>query len=302
MSSGYVESLSESPANQRMKLTGAERRKREEKKREEKKGRGHILDMSTVLSASPFPRSFSALAPFPRCSAPSVPGWGVESLPGGARRAEPLTLAGRGVLMAATIPERYEQEARRLDARLPCGQRVAVLGSTDFWHADSERTCVEIGRLLAGIPGLTLLTGGVEGIGEAIGRNFFQARRDAGQEPRVYHVLPEGEPAWDYGETFFAGTDMTERREVLGRLSALFVMVEGGPRAGHEAEVAAAHGAVVIPVGRSGGYAATLYGRVSRPPAIDLSTWEAIGASESTPEKTAKAVLCAVQACLGMTG
>ena len=204
--------------------------------------------------------------------------------------------------MAATIPGRYEQDARRLDALLPHGPRVAVLGSTDFWHADSERTCVEIGRLLAGVTGLILLTGGVEGIGEAVGRSFFQARRNAGQEPRVYHVLPEGEPASDYGETLFAGADMTERREVLGRLPAIFVMVEGGPRAGHEAEVAGAHGAVVIPVGRSGGYAATLYGRASRLPAIEAETWAALGSSESTPEETGKAVLRAVQACLERAG
>jgi hypothetical protein len=204
--------------------------------------------------------------------------------------------------VAATIPGRYAQDARRLDALLPHGPRVAILGSTDFWHADSERTCAEIGRLLAGVPGLTLLTGGVEGIGEAVGRNFFQARRKLGQEPRVYHVLPEGEPAWDYGETLFAGADMTERREILGRLSALFVMVEGGPRAGHEAEVASASGAVVIPVGRSGGYATTLYGRVGRPPAIDADTWTILGASDATAEETANAVLRAVQACLVTAG
>jgi hypothetical protein len=204
--------------------------------------------------------------------------------------------------MAPTISGRFEHDARRLDALLPRGPRVAVLGSTDFWHADSERTCAEVGRLLASVPGLTLLTGGVEGIGEAVGRNFFQARRDAGQEPRVYHVLPEGEPAWDYGETLFAGADMTERREVLGRLPALFVMVEGGPRAGHEAEVASAHGAVVIPVGRSGGYAATLYGGVGRPPTIDAGTWAILGASDATAEEAANAVFRTVRACLGAAG
>jgi hypothetical protein len=85
----------------------------------------------------------------------------------------------------------------------------------------------------------------------------------------VYHVLPEGEESWDYGETLFAGADMTERREVLGRLSALFVIVEGGPGVGHEAEVASSQGAVVLPVGRSGGHAATLYLQISRPPVID---------------------------------
>jgi hypothetical protein len=196
------------------------------------------------------------------------------------------------------IRGRYEDAAQRLAALLPHGPRVAVLGSTDFWHADSERTCREMGRLLAGVPGLLLLTGGVEGIGEAVGRNFFEARRDTGQEPRVYHVLPEGEEAWDYGETLFAGSDMTERREVLGRLSTLFVLVEGGPRAAHEVEVAAAHGAVLIPVGRSGGYAAALYDRGARPVAVDADTWAVLGASAATPEETARAVVRAVRLCL----
>jgi SLOG cluster4 family len=206
-----------------------------------------------------------------------------------------------GALVAETIPGRYDQEARRLDSRLPRGPRVAVLGSTDFWHAESERTCTEIGRLLAEIPGLLLLTGGVEGIGEAVGRSFFKSRRDSGQDSSVYHVLPKGEKAWDYGETLFAGSDMTERREILGRLSRLFLMVEGGPRAGNEADVASAHGAFVIPVGRSGGYAAALYSRASHHPLIDARTWETLGASESTAEETARAVFCAVQMCLQTT-
>src|SRR5262245_54088986 len=145
-------------------------------------------------------------------------------------------LASRGVLVALTSPTPYDVEARRLDALLPLGPRVGVLGSTDFWHADSKRTCSEIGRLLADISGLVLVTGGVEGIGEAVGRSFFQARRSSVHEPRVYHVLPQGGPSWDYGVTLFAGSDMTERREILGRLSQLFVLIEGGPRAGHEVE------------------------------------------------------------------
>ena len=199
------------------------------------------------------------------------------------------------------ITERYDREAQRLKQLLPNGPRLAVLGSTDFWHADSERTCSEIGRLLAGIPGLALITGGVEGIGEAIGRSFFQASRDAGQEPRVYHVLPQGEEACDYGETLFAGGDMTERREILGRLSGLFLMVEGGPRAGHEADVAA-HEAIVIPVGRSGGYAATLYSRMNCPVEIDAATWTVLGARDATPEETAMAVVRAARGCLERSG
>jgi hypothetical protein len=182
---------------------------------------------------------------------------------------------------------------------VPPGPRVAVLGSTDFWHGDSRKTCTQIGRLLAGIPDLMLLTGGVEGIGEAVGRSFAQARLQAGQETRVYHVLPRGEPAWDYGETIFAGSDMTDRREILGRLSRVFVIVEGGPWAGHEVDVASAHGAMVIPVGRSGGHAALLYGRTIPPPGIDAGTWAVLGSRESTPEETARAVLDVVRVCVG---
>jgi hypothetical protein len=200
--------------------------------------------------------------------------------------------------MAPIIIQRFDYEALQLESRLPTGPRVAVLGSTDFWHNESERTCSEIGRLLAAIPDLLLITGGVEGIGEAIGRSFFQARRQGGKEARVYHVLPNNEEAWDYGETYFAGSDMTERREILGRLSRLFLIVEGGPRTLHEVEVAFSRNAAIIPVGRSGGQAAELYARLPRPAAIDESTWSVLGAKGSTPEETALAVVRAVQSCL----
>jgi hypothetical protein len=200
--------------------------------------------------------------------------------------------------VSPTILKRFDFEAIRLESLLPTGPRIAVLGSTDFWHAESERTCVEIGRLLAAIPSLLLITGGVEGIGEAVGRSFFQERSHCGNEPRVYHVLPNGEQAWDYGETYFAGDNMSERREILGRLSRLFLVVEGGPRTLHEVEVATSRDAAIIPVGRSGGHAAELYARMPRPSVIAESVWTVLGARESTPDETAKAVVCAVHSYL----
>src|SRR5262249_55982329 len=149
--------------------------------------------------------------------------------------------------------EHFDREAQRVGALFPGGPRVVVVGSTSFWHGESESTCMQVGRLLAEIPRLVLITGGVEGVGGATGRSFFQACRESGQEPRVYHVLPEGEEVWDYGQTLFAGQDMTERREVLARLSDLYLAIEGGPGTVHEAAVACARNAVVVPVGRSGG-------------------------------------------------
>src|SRR5262245_4608206 len=120
---------------------------------------------------------------------------------------------------------KYDREAERVTALLPDGPRVVVIGSTSFWQADSEPTCVHVGRLLATIPDLVLITGGVEGVGETVGRAFFGASRPAGAEARVYHVLPHGEDAWDYGETIFAGDDMSQRREILGRLSGLYLAI-----------------------------------------------------------------------------
>src|SRR5262249_46785841 len=120
----------------------------------------------------------------------------------------------------------------------------------------------------------------------------------AGLEPRIYHVLPEGEPEWDYGETFFAGADMAERREVLARLAEVYLAIEGGPGTVHEARVAAARHAIVIPVGRSGGHAAELYAQMPRPAAVDETTWAMLGAREATAEQAAEAAVRAVRGCL----
>jgi uncharacterized protein (TIGR00725 family) len=195
---------------------------------------------------------------------------------------------------------KWDREAERLETILPQGPRLVIIGSTSFWHPESERTCVEVGRQLAGIPGLLLITGGVEGVGETVGRSFFQARGTAGQEARVYHVLPEGEEKWDYGATHFAGSDMAERREVLGRLANVYVAVEGGPGTVHEAQVALSRSAAVLPVGRSGGHAADLYRCLLCPPTVDSETWLTLGSSASTPEEIGQAVLRAVQWCLGI--
>ncbi len=201
-----------------------------------------------------------------------------------------------------TTGEAYDREAQRLNAVFPRGPRIVVIGSTDFWHKESESTCANIGRLAAAITGLVLITGGVEGVGEATRRSFYQARCGSGQEPRVYHVLPTGEEAWDYGETLFAGSDMAERREVLARLAEVYVAVEGGPGTVHEAAVAASRNAVVIPVGRSGGHSAALYSQMELPSFIDDKTWRVLGSLASTPEEAARSVLSVVQACLSMRG
>lgn len=197
---------------------------------------------------------------------------------------------------------RYDQEASKVGKLLPAGPRLVVIGSTSFWHAESEATCDRLGQLLAALPGLVLITGGVEGVGEAVGRSFFQTRRAAGLEPSVFHVLPAGSEAWDYGATYFAGADMSERREILARLARVYLAVEGGPGTAHEAAVAHARGAVVVPVGRLGGHAAALHAQAQRPAAIEEQTWAVLGSLAAGPEAAAGAACRAVRSCLEHLG
>jgi len=177
-------------------------------------------------------------------------------------------------------------EVAEVDRRLAPEIRLALIGGTSFWHEESEATCDAIGLRLSAIPELVLLTAGVSGAGEALGRAFHR-----GRGANVFHILPRGSERWDYGTTLFAGTDMRERREVLGRLAGLHVSVEGGPGTAHEASIAFSRSAVVIPVGRSGGHSAELYARIPRPFRASAESWRILGAIDSTPDRVAAAVV-----------
>jgi len=187
-------------------------------------------------------------------------------------------------------PPRLDEEAAVVAAKLPTGFRVAILGSTSFRHEASEAICTEIGACVADLEGLVLLTGGVTGVGERVGRSYAEGCRKAGRHPAVIHVLPHGRAAWNYGVTLHAGDDMAERREILGRLVGIFIVVEGGPGTAHETDVASAQGALLLPVGRSGGHAGTIYPSLTRPAHIDARAWKTLGSPEASPRAIATAV------------
>lgn len=182
----------------------------------------------------------------------------------------------------------YDREAAGILKILPPGRRLGIIGSTSFWHADSQPTCEALGKLLAGLPNIVVLTGGVKGVGESVGRSFETSSAGLGHPSRVFHVLPRGESTWDYGQTFFAGDDMEERREVLGRLANIYIAIEGGPGTAHEARVGRARCALVIPIGRSGGFANALYMEMSRPDFALESTWDRLGHAATTPVDAAR--------------
>lgn len=195
-----------------------------------------------------------------------------------------------------------EDHATIFTQGLPDGQRVVVIGSASFWHPESQNTCISIGRELSAIEELLLITGGVEAVGETTGRSFHNSRLAMGKSTGVFHILPEGFDAWDYGETFFAGQDMHERREVLARVSNIYVVVEGGPGTKHEVTMAMANGAEVIPVGRSGGYAGQLYSAMICPTNLSARVWNTLGCDDAKPEEIGKSVKSLVLSCMSEAG
>jgi hypothetical protein len=118
-----------------------------------------------------------------------------------------------------------------LDIRrqLSTANEVAVIGSSSFWHHDSAATCRHIGKKLAELSSLAIVTGGMEGVGETVARTFFDCLPHAVAYTRVFHLLPVDFDPIDFGRTIFVGEDVAIRREVLGRVSNLYLVIEGGP-------------------------------------------------------------------------
>ncbi|MBS0264647.1 MAG: hypothetical protein JSS02_22120 [Planctomycetes bacterium] len=184
----------------------------------------------------------------------------------------------------------YDAEAARIAAELPRGPRVVIIGSSAFWHDQSLETSAALGKLLAGLPELVLITGGVGGAGESVGRAFDAAARARGSSAEVYHILPHHEFTWDYGRTLYAGQNMADRREVLGRLASLYIVIEGGPGTVHEARVALARQAWILPIGWLGGCAGDLHAELECPAGLDRALWGCLGDPASSPTDSAQAV------------
>jgi hypothetical protein len=195
-----------------------------------------------------------------------------------------------------------EFETNRIANQIPPGPRLAVIGSASFHGRDSEEICLAVGARVAEIEDLVLLTGGVPGVGEAIGRTFWGVRRQASVKPNVFHILPRGSARWDYGTTLQGGSTMLERREILGRLARVYLAIEGGPGTAHEARIVQSQGGTLVPVGRTGGYSEELYGQLVCPKLELAPDWRKLGDSSAATEQVAAAVRAIVEELLGQAG
>lgn len=196
-----------------------------------------------------------------------------------------------------SLPEPvFGEMAALLRRRLPEGFRIGVIGGTLIRSADTPAFCRRVGRALGDMEDVVLLTGGVTGVGETVGRAFFERRISLGRDPNVFHILPEALGAdWDYGATLRSGKDMRQRREVLGRLARIYLAVEGGSGTAHEAEIAAGNGALVIPAGRYGGAAGDLYRRIAPG---RTGPWQKLGDPEASGPEQVDAVVHLVRSHL----
>lgn len=188
------------------------------------------------------------------------------------------------------IESPYNTELMSVADQLPQGLRLGIIGSTAFNGQDSQAICIAVGTQLAALHDLVLITGGVTGVGETIGRAFVDARRNCPEQPTAYHLLPHGFRPWDYGVTLFVGTNMLERREILARLASVYLVIEGGGGTAHEAQIAQAQGAIIIPVGRTGGCAKDIYEQFECPSAQVQADWQSLDDHAVIVDQVAAAV------------
>ncbi|NEP56168.1 MAG: response regulator [Symploca sp. SIO2G7] len=188
-------------------------------------------------------------------------------------------------------PQRIQAIADQLVGQIAVPYRLGVIGSTSFWNDTSEVICAATGRFLAEFlmarslkwqNNFALLTGGVSGVAETVARSFQYAWNKE-KTPPIFHIQPKGFEPWDFGTNLFGGSTLMERRAVLGAMAPVYLLIEGGPGAEQEARIAQENGAIVIPLGQSGGFAERLYQQINCPSDFPQDLWQILGDDRVSP-------------------
>ena len=197
-----------------------------------------------------------------------------------------------------------------LEGELPKGKHVYVSGGTKFFSKNSEAICQALGRELAQDTTITLITGGFFGVGETVGRSFFEERERMQAPHGVCHVIAVRDDEdkskltrqnpdrtflkVPYGDTLFYGKSVRQRETLVPRVLDLCILVEGGPGAAFEAQQFVWNGNWVIPVRITGGAAGGMFNVPSsisiRPSNVRESDWSILGDDSATPSEIASAV------------
>jgi hypothetical protein len=167
---------------------------------------------------------------------------------------------------------------------LPHGDRIAVIGSTSFWSKLGRPVADLLGHSLGAMPDVVLLTGGMEGVAETVSRSFWLTRERIGLPSNLVHLVPHGMSPDFPGVAQRAGRDLEQRREVLAGVAHKYIVIEGGPGTQHEAFVAQQHGALVIPIGATGGVAAKLHDAATPSHLTETSEWKTLNNRSATAQ------------------
>lgn len=206
------------------------------------------------------------------------------------------------------------------------GTCVYVIGSTKLQNPRSEALCKELGKELAEVKNLTLVTSGFAGAQDLVAKSFMAAlessqelanltpeQRSAIIKERIVHVLPikddqrclsseicsqnedgQFEPM-SYGKTLFLGESVSEREATLARLLDTCILIEGGPLTAHEVEEFIWNDHFVIPVISTGGAASGSYQVPLKifelPTGVSDKDWRYLSNKEASLTDVSKAIV-----------
>jgi len=140
-------------------------------------------------------------------------------------------------------------------------KRIGVIGGSRLSDNLSKEVAYECGLHIAQ-RGFQLITGGVGGAGLMASKGAYDYLRKAGKIPQhfILSVVPEGiNPAHSYGTILHRGSDWAERRAELIKMAKLFLVISGAFGTSNEVEIALAENKILIPLGCTGGAAASAW-------------------------------------------
>ena len=199
----------------------------------------------------------------------------------------------------------------QLDQKMPKGDRVYISGGTKFYFKNGQAISKEIGKQLANEEGVVLVTGGFYGVGEMVGRSFFEERERLKRHHGICHVVAERDeqdkssqtrqnpdrtfPPVPYGETLFFGNSVHQRAMLTASVVKTCILIEGGPGTAFEAQQFMWNGHHVIPIRITGGTAGGAFNVPSVilecPPSVESSDWSTLRDECSSPSDVASAVV-----------
>ncbi|XP_038070958.1 uncharacterized protein LOC119739902 isoform X2 [Patiria miniata] len=203
-----------------------------------------------------------------------------------------------------------ESRVSSICQKLPGSNCVYISGGTSFYYDKSEAICKEIGKALAKLQKVTLVTGGFFGVGETVAKSFYDERQRLGRVEDVYHILPlrdeqdrspQARQNKDktfqrvpFGETVFVGDSVRQRETIVSRIFDICVLIEGGPGAAHEAEEFTWSDHTVIPIKCTGGSAGGKFNVPSKifqcPPGVVREDWHQLADKNESPAAIGAAV------------